>query len=139
MVMKVLSNSTQCLVGQPHYLAQLPKGFDPQLLGTLPSVHWGSAQREYQWELFQGEDNSRSIVIPHTPRMVTDDLFALRHFVVAGVGIAHLPRVAVREDWLRGAWWNCCLSGTRDAASCMRSSVAAGVTAVGAGADRSSG
>ena len=75
MVMKVLSNSTQCLVGQPHYLAQLPKGFDPQLLGTLPSVHWGSAQREYQWELFQGEDNSRSIVIPHTPRMVTADLF----------------------------------------------------------------
>ena len=102
MVMKVLSNSTQCLVGQPQYLAQLPNGFDPQLLGTLPSVHWGSAQREYQWELFQGEDNSRSIVIPHTPRMVTDDLFALRHFVVAGVGIAHLPRVAVREDLASG-------------------------------------
>jgi DNA-binding transcriptional LysR family regulator len=33
------------LVGQPQYLEQLPKGFDPQLLGTLPSVHWGSAQR----------------------------------------------------------------------------------------------
>jgi transcriptional regulator, LysR family len=102
MVMKVLSNSTQCLVGQPQYLQQLPKGFDPQLLGTLPSLHWGSAQREYQWELFQGEDTSRSIVIRHTPRMVTDDLFALRHFVVAGVGIAHLPRVAVREDLAAG-------------------------------------
>ena len=88
MVMKVLSNSTQCLVGQPQYLEQLPKSFDPQLLSTLPSLHWGSAQREYQWELFRGEDSSRSIVIPHKPRMVTDDLFALRHFVVAGVGIA---------------------------------------------------
>ena len=45
---------------------------------------------------------SRSIVIPHTPRMVTDDLFALRHFVVAGIGIAHLPKVAVREDLASG-------------------------------------
>ena len=45
---------------------------------------------------------SRSLVIPHRPRMVTDDLFALRHFVVAGVGIAHLPRVAVREDLAAG-------------------------------------
>lgn len=102
MVMKVLSNSTQCLVGKPSLLAQLPEGFEPRQLGQLPSVHWGGAQREYHWELFQGEDMGTSIVIPHTPRMVTDDLFALRHFVIAGVGIAHLPRVAVREDLASG-------------------------------------
>ena len=102
MVMKVLSNSTQCLVGCPSFLDALPKGFAPQQLGELPSLHWGSAQREYQWELFQGEDMDHSLVIPHTPRMVTDDLFALRHFVVAGVGIAHLPRVAVSEDLASG-------------------------------------
>lgn len=102
MVMKVLSNSTQCLVGHPAFLDQLPKGFDPALLSELPSVHWGGAQREYQWTLFQGEDMSRSLVIAHQPRMVTDDLFALRQFVLAGVGIAHLPRVAVREDLASG-------------------------------------
>jgi len=102
MVMKVLSDSTQCLVGHPHHLAQLPDGFDPQLLGTLPSLHWGSAQREYHWELSRDGDNNQSIVIPHMPRMVTDDLFALRHFVVAGIGIAHLPRVAVRDDLAAG-------------------------------------
>ncbi|MGH8462739.1 MAG: LysR substrate-binding domain-containing protein, partial [Pseudomonas sp.] len=102
MVMKVLCNSTQCLVGQPAFLDQLPEGFDPLLLGELPSLHWGGNQREYQWALFQGEDMSRSLVIPHRPRIVTDDLFALRHFVVAGVGIAHLPRVAVREELAAG-------------------------------------
>lgn len=102
MVMKVLSNSTQCLVGHPSFLEQLPAGFEPSLLGTLPSVHWGGAQRDYQWSLFQGEDMSRSLVIAHTPRMVTDDLFALRQFVLAGVGIAHLPRVAVRDDLASG-------------------------------------
>ena len=102
MVMKVLSNSTQCLVGHPAFLEHLPEGFDPSLLSELPSVHWGGAQRDYQWSLFQGEDMSRSLVIPYTPRMVTDDLFALRQFVLAGVGIAHLPRVAVREDLASG-------------------------------------
>jgi len=102
MVMKVLSNSTQCLVGAPAFLERLPATFEPQRLGELPSLHWGSAQRDYQWELFQGEDTEHGLVIRHTPRMVTDDLFALRHFVVAGVGIAHLPRVAVHEDLAAG-------------------------------------
>lgn len=96
MVMKVLSNSRQCLVGRPDFLKQLPKKFQPSDLSALPSLHWGGSQREYQWELF-GPENAR-LVIPHRPRMVTDDLIALRHGTLAGVGIAHVPRVAVRED-----------------------------------------
>lgn len=96
MVMKVLGNSRQCLVGRPDFLAQLPDGFAPEELGSLPSLHWGGPQREYQWELL-GPDNAKR-VIPHRPRMVTDDLIALRHGALAGIGIAHVPRVAVRED-----------------------------------------
>lgn len=96
MVMKVLGASTQCLVGHPDFLAQLPQDFSPEDLGKLPSLHWGGSQREYQWELL-GQDDAR-LVIPHRPRMVTDDLIALRHGVVSGVGIAHVPKVAVRED-----------------------------------------
>lgn len=96
MVMKVLGNSRQCLVGRPDFLKQLPKKFQPSDLSALPSLHWGGSQREYQWELF-GPENAR-LVIPHRPRMVTDDLIALRHGALAGVGIAHVPRVAVRED-----------------------------------------
>lgn len=96
MVMKVLGNSRQCLVGRPDFLAQLPKDFSPEDLGTLPSLHWGGSQREYHWELLGPENAKR--VITHRPRMVTDDLIALRHGALAGVGIAHVPRVAVRED-----------------------------------------
>ncbi|XXF10340.1 LysR substrate-binding domain-containing protein [Pseudomonas sp. D1-3] len=96
MVMKVLGNSRQCLVGRADFLKQLPKAFQPADLGQLPSLHWGGSQREYQWELF-GPDDGR-LVIPHRPRMVTDDLIALRHGALAGVGIAHVPRVAVRKD-----------------------------------------
>ncbi|SCZ03516.1 DNA-binding transcriptional regulator, LysR family [Pseudomonas sp. NFACC37-1] len=100
MVMKVLSNSTQCLVGSPAYLERLSSPASPADLNGLPSVHWGGAQREYQWELF-GPDGSRAL-IRHEPRMVTDDLLALRHAVLAGIGIAHLPTVVVREDIAAG-------------------------------------
>ncbi|UCJ16232.1 LysR family transcriptional regulator [Pseudomonas sp. MM211] len=96
MVMKVLGNSRQCLVGRPDFLKQLPEQFQPADLGQLPSLHWGGSQREYQWELFG--PNEGKLLIPHHPRMVTDDLIALRHGALAGVGIAHVPRVAVRED-----------------------------------------
>src|SRR5690606_12212980 len=50
----------------------------------------------------QGEDMAHKQVIVHTPRVVTDDLVTLRHFVLAGVGIVHLPRVSVREDLAAG-------------------------------------
>jgi DNA-binding transcriptional LysR family regulator len=100
MVMKVLGNSTQCIVGSPAFAEHLLSPPSPADLSGLPSLHWGGAQREYQWELL-GADGA-SATIRHTPRMVTDDLLALRHAVVAGVGIVHLPAVVVRDDIAAG-------------------------------------
>lgn len=100
LVMKVLGNSTQCLVGNPEFLERLSPQPVPADLTGLPSLYWGSAQREYQWELFGPQ--GASAVIRHHPRMVTDDLIALRHAACAGIGIAHLPSVVVREDIAAG-------------------------------------
>lgn len=100
MVMKVLANSTQCLVGHPQYAQCLEVGFAPQALSRLPSLFWGGQQREYQWELFNAE--GAAVQIAHRPRMVTDDLRALRDAALAGVGIVHLPKVAVRDDLAAG-------------------------------------
>lgn len=100
MVMKVLGNSTQCLVGRPDFLERMAGDSWPLGFGQLPSLHWGGMQREYQWELFN--DEGERLLISHRPRMVTDDLPALRNAVLAGVGIAHVPRVAVREDLAAG-------------------------------------
>jgi DNA-binding transcriptional LysR family regulator len=100
MVMKVLANSTQCLVGSPAFVERLSTPASPADLSGLPSLHWGAAQREYQWELL-GADGA-SAVIRHSPRMVTDDLLALRHAVLEGIGVAHLPTVVVREDIAAG-------------------------------------
>ncbi|CAI8743999.1 LysR family transcriptional regulator [Pseudomonas sp. IT-196MI5] len=100
MVMKVLGNSTQSVVGSPAYLSRLSTPASPADLSGLPSLHWGAAQREYQWELF-GADGSTAM-IRHAPRMVTDDLLALRHAAVAGIGIVHLPSVVVRDEIAAG-------------------------------------
>ncbi|VVP65164.1 HTH-type transcriptional regulator DmlR [Pseudomonas fluorescens] len=100
MVMKVLGNSTQSIVGSPVFATARSTPPSPADLSGLPSLHWGAAQREYQWELL-GADGA-SAVIRHAPRMVTDDLLALRHAVIAGVGIAHLPSVVVRDDIAAG-------------------------------------
>ncbi|MGH8349859.1 MAG: LysR family transcriptional regulator [Pseudomonas sp.] len=100
MVMKVLGNSTQSVVGSPAFLSRLPTPASPADLSGLPSLHWGAAQREYQWELF-GADGSTAM-IRHAPRMVTDDLLALRHAAAAGIGIVHLPSVVVRDEIAAG-------------------------------------
>lgn len=100
MVMKVLGKSTQCLVGSPMYRERLSFPASPADLNGLPSLHWGAAQREYQWEL-SGPDGA-SALIRHAPRMVTDDLLALRQAALAGIGIAHLPHVLVRDDLAAG-------------------------------------
>ena len=100
MVMKVLGNSTQSVVGSPAFLSRLSTPASPADLSGLPSLHWGAAQREYQWELF-GADGSTA-TIRHAPRMVTDDLLALRHAALAGIGIVHLPSVVVRDEIAAG-------------------------------------
>ncbi|AIG01886.1 LysR family transcriptional regulator [Pseudomonas fluorescens] len=100
LVMKVLGNSTQCLVGSPQLLARMSSPALPADLHGLPSLHWGSAQREYQWELFGS--HGASAVIRHVPRMVTDDLPALCHAAKAGIGVVHLPSAVVRDDIAAG-------------------------------------
>ncbi|WP_085718527.1 LysR substrate-binding domain-containing protein [Pseudomonas sp. B28(2017)] len=100
MVMKVLGNSTQSVVGSPAFLSRLSTPASPADLSGLPSLHWGAAQREYQWELFAADGSTA--MIRHAPRMVTDDLLALRHAALAGIGIVHLPSVVVRDEIAAG-------------------------------------
>ncbi len=100
LVMRTLGQSTQCLVASPELMAALPGPWAPADLAQLPSLHWGSPQRDYAWQL-EGPDGA-SALIQHRPRLVTDDLTALRQAAVAGVGVVHLPSVVAREDLRAG-------------------------------------
>ncbi len=96
MVMRVLGNSRQAVVGSPVLLHGKSGAASPADLAGLPSLHWGSTQREYAWVL-EAKDGSVA-TIKHRPRMVTDDLTLLRQAALEGLGIVHLPEVVVRDD-----------------------------------------
>ncbi|MDF3934481.1 LysR family transcriptional regulator [Pseudomonas citronellolis] len=100
LVMKVLGESRQLVVAAPPLAGRLGPRPAPTAVASLPTLHWGSPQRDYQWQL-EGPDGARAQV-RHRPRLVTDDLAALRQAALLGVGAVHLPAVVVRDDLAAG-------------------------------------
>lgn len=104
LVMKVLGESRQMVVGAPALRQRLGERPSPTEVAALPTLHWGSPQREYQWQL-DGPEGVRAQA-RYQPRLITDDLMALRQAALAGVGAVHLPSVVVREQLAGGSLVN---------------------------------
>ena len=60
---------------------------------TLAQVRAGD---RFHWNLVALDGTP--VALPHTPRMVTDDMATLRIAALAGLGVAQLPRALVRAD-----------------------------------------
>jgi DNA-binding transcriptional LysR family regulator len=95
LVMRRLDESTQCLVAGPGLLEGRPLAAPADLSG-LPSLDLGPPHREHGWRLERRD--GASATVPHQPRLVTDDMAALREAALAGVGIVQLPTMMVWED-----------------------------------------
>lgn len=54
----------------------------------------------YLWDL-TGPDGATAQVA-HTPRLVSDDMSTLKNAALAGVGIANLPQVVVKDELADG-------------------------------------
>ncbi len=76
----------------------------PASLSDLPSLDFGPAHREHMWRL-DGPDGATATV-PHTPRLITDDIAQLRSAALLGVGVAQLPTMVIEKDIERGALVN---------------------------------
>jgi len=100
LVMKVLGESRQCLVASPALLKQHAPLNVPADLYAVPSVDLGGPQRDHAWQL--DGPNGAAAVVPHTPRLVTDDMMALRQAALAGVGVVQLPTMTLREEFRSG-------------------------------------
>lgn len=100
LVLRVLSERSQCLLASPRLLEQFGTPAVPAELASLPSVDLGMPQGEHVWHLF-GPDGARAD-IHHRPRLVTRGMSALREAAVAGVGIVQLPKMMVREQFDAG-------------------------------------
>ena len=98
LVMRRLDESVQCLVAAP----ELVRGYlqSPVDLHGLPSLDQVRPAREHSWRL--GHADGKVATVPHTPRLVTDDMSVLRDAAIAGAGVVQLPAIFVSDDVKKG-------------------------------------
>ncbi len=96
LVLKVLAQRSQCLVASPALLQRLGPVTTLPDLNRLPTLDLGPARPDHAWRLI-GPDGAEA-AIHHRPRLVTDDMVALRTAAVAGVGIVQLPTLVVSDE-----------------------------------------
>jgi hypothetical protein len=93
LVMRQLDQSIQCLVASP---GLVPRALmSPADLVGLPSLDLGPVHREHVWQLHH--EDGRTAAVRHAPRLVTDDMPALRDAAYAGVGVVQLPMMMIWE------------------------------------------
>lgn len=95
LVMRKLDTSTQCLVASPVLVAgrSIRSLAD---LSHLPSVTLGPPRDHYQWQLEHADGQTANVT--HLPRLVSDDMAALRDAAIAGVGVVKLPTMMVWQQ-----------------------------------------
>lgn len=98
LVMRQLDVSTQCLVSSPALLGAPIAS--PADLHRLPSLDLGRGQARHEWTL--EHHDGQTAHVPHRPRLVTDDMAALREAALAGVGIVQLPTMMIWNDIQEG-------------------------------------
>ncbi|GBQ26956.1 LysR family transcriptional regulator [Gluconacetobacter azotocaptans] len=96
LVMKKLDDSTQSLVACPTLLAGRAAPMVPADLTAWPSLDMGPPHRDHAWCLEHRDGQTARV--PHTPRLITDDMSALREAALAGIGIVQLPSLMAWGD-----------------------------------------
>lgn len=99
LVLKVLAQRSQCLVASPALLQRLGPVTVPSDLNRLPTLDLGPPRPDHVWRLL-GPDSAEA-AIHHHPRLVSDDMVALRSAALAGVGLVQLPTLLVIDE-IRG-------------------------------------
>lgn len=96
LVMRVLAKSAQRLVAAPSLLKNRTAPLVPADLAGLPSLGWGPAHQRHEWCL-EGPDGA-SALIPYAPRLITEDMVALRFAALNGIGLAQFPTMVIGND-----------------------------------------
>jgi DNA-binding transcriptional LysR family regulator len=100
LMMKVLAQRGHALVASPNLVKKPGSIRVPADLNGLPSLDLGPPRQEHIWKL-EGPDGAHAD-IRHQPRLVSDDMIALRTAAIIGVGIVHLPLLMVSDEIREG-------------------------------------
>jgi DNA-binding transcriptional LysR family regulator len=101
LVMRVLADRGQCLVGSPALVRHFGFPRTPGELSSWPSLGLGMPQQIHNWVL-HGPDGAQA-TLHHMPRLITTDMITLRNAALAGVGIVQLPVLMVRDHLAAGS------------------------------------
>jgi len=97
LTMRTLGLSTRILVASPPLASQIA---DIGQLALLPTLATNDAADDLEWHL-EAEDGAQH-VIRIEPRMGCEDMAAVRHAAIDGLGVAILPDHVCREALLSG-------------------------------------
>jgi DNA-binding transcriptional LysR family regulator len=101
LVLKIFAERGWRLVGSPSLIEQLGQPAVPADLHRFPTVDTCPPSGLHVWEL-DGPSRAHAL-LHHTPRLVTDDLIALRAAAIRRVGITQLPSMVVIDQLKSGA------------------------------------
>ena len=99
LVMRRFDERTIRIVASPDLLKRRAITLPADLAG-LPSLDFGPAGGEHRWRLSHADGSTAEV--RHTPRLITDDMAALREAALAGAGAARLPTLVVWNDLQAG-------------------------------------
>ncbi len=100
LVLRVLADRGQYLVASPDLLRQRGAPSGPAELAAWPSLGLGRSRNDQCWRLSTA--SGESALVPHSPRYVSSDMFALKAAALRGVGVVQLPILMVRQELARG-------------------------------------
>lgn len=94
--LRVLATREPYLVASQTFLDRHPALQNPSDLVGLPSLDMIQPNQDHRWKLIG--PSGKSAEIKHQPRLVTDNMVALRHAAIAGLGIVKLPSLMIQNE-----------------------------------------
>jgi DNA-binding transcriptional LysR family regulator len=101
LIVRMLQGHGNALLASPGLLDLRGRPRAPDELACFDTLDMSQPGGDHVWRL-TGPDGAITVV-PHRPRLVTDEMSTLRQAAIDAVGIAFLPKFFVEEDLARGA------------------------------------
>ncbi len=101
LVMRKLGEVSQCLVAAPTLLIGRAMPAAPADLAALPAIGHAGGAELVEWALTHADGTTAAI--PASPRLLTDDLAALRAAALAGIGVVQMPALMIEGDLANGS------------------------------------
>lgn len=99
LVVRPLGRTADVLMASPAFLQQHSDPSGAQELSGWPTLALPAAGDRHCWRLTSGASVEE---VMHKPRLVTDDMFALKSAALDGVGVALLPEMICAEELKAG-------------------------------------